>query len=36
MKKINSEKLIVIKAGSSLTTLSSGLPNLKLKKSISE
>ena len=36
MRKINLEKLIVIKAGSSLTTLSSGLPNLKFIKSISE
>ena len=36
MKKINLEKLIIIKAGSSLTTLSSGLPNLKFIKSISE
>ena len=36
MKKINPKKLIVIKAGSSLTTLSSGLPNLKFIKSISE
>ncbi len=36
MKKIKSEKLIVIKAGSSLTTLASGLPNLRFIKSISE
>ena len=36
MKKINHKKLIVIKAGSSLTTLSSGQPNLKFIKSISE
>ena len=36
MKKINPKKLIVIKVGSSLTTLSSGLPNLKFIKSISE
>ena len=36
MKKINPKKLVVIKAGSSLTTLSSGLPNLKFIKSISE
>ena len=36
MKKINPKKLIVIKAGSSLTTLSSGMPNLKFIKSISE
>ena len=36
MKKINPKKIIVIKAGSSLTTLSSGLPNLKFIKSISE
>tara|TARA_Y100000591_G_C21752899_1_gene655776 strand:+ start:413 stop:1198 length:786 start_codon:yes stop_codon:yes gene_type:complete len=35
MKKIDLKKLIVIKAGSSLTTLSSGLPNLKFIKSIS-
>ncbi len=36
MKKINFEKLITIKVGSSLTTLPSGLPNLKFIKSISE
>ena len=36
MKKINPKKLIVIKAGSSLTTLPSGMPNLKFIKSISE
>ena len=36
MKKINPKKLIIIKAGSSLTTLSSGMPNLKFIKSISE
>ena len=36
MKKINPKKIIVIKAGSSLTTLSSGMPNLKFIKSISE
>ena len=36
MKKINPKKLIVIKVGSSLTTLSSGMPNLKFIKSISE
>ena len=36
MKKINPKKLIVIKAGSSLTTLTSGLPNLQFVKSISE
>ncbi len=36
MKIINSKKLIVIKVGSSLTTLSSGLPNFKFIKSISE
>ena len=36
MKKINPKKLIIIKAGSSLTTLPSGLPNLKFIKSISE
>ena len=36
MKKINLKKLIVIKAGSSLTTLPSGLPNLRFIKSISE
>ena len=36
MKKIYPKKLIVIKAGSSLTTLSSGMPNLKFIKSLSE
>ena len=32
MKKINLSKLLVIKVGSSLTTLPSGLPNLKFVK----
>ena len=36
MKKINLSKLLVIKVGSSLTTLPSGLPNLKFIKIISE
>ena len=36
MKKINKSKLIVIKIGSSLTTLKSGLPNLKFIKLVCE
>ena len=36
MKKINLSKLLVIKVGSSLTTLPSGFPNLKFIKIISE
>ena len=36
MQKINKSKLIVIKIGSSLTTLKSGLPNLKFIKLICE
>ena len=36
MKKINLSKLLVIKVGTSLTTLPSGLPNLKFIKIISE
>ena len=36
MQKINKSKLIVIKIGSSLTTLKSGLPNLKFIKLVCE